>query len=257
MIPFLPFKHCRGSSRHTAKICLLAAALLIVPGLLIAMNGGLPRLNTPSPEKYPVRGVDVSAYQGKIDWKTLAEQGVFFAFIKATEGSGSVDPNFQYNYAEARGSGLRVGAYHFFSFDSGGETQAENFIRAVGPFEGMLPPVVDVELYGEKKRHPPAREDVTEQLALLLEQLENHYGMRPVLYATGRAYELYLAGDYEEYDIWIRNVYFAPRLKDGKEWTFWQYTDRGRLAGYTGEEAYIDLNVFDGTEEQFAAYPAQ
>ena len=122
------------------------------------------------------------------------------------------------------------------------------------PFDGMLPPVVDVELYGSKKLHPPAREEVTEQLTLLLKRLEEHYGMRPVLYATGSAYGRYLAGGYEGYDIWIRNVYFTPRLKDGRDWTFWQYTDRGQLDGYAGEEPYIDLNVFNGTEE-FAAYP--
>ena len=106
--------------------------------------GGIPRLNAPSAKQYPVRGVDVSVYQGRIDWDTLAEQGISFAFIKATEGSGSEDPNFQRNWGQARQSGLRVGAYHFFSFDSGGDTQAENFIRAVEPVEGMLPPVVDV-----------------------------------------------------------------------------------------------------------------
>lgn len=98
----------------------------------------------------------------------------------------------------------------------------------------MLPPVVDVELYGEKNLHPPTREAVTAQLSLLLEE---HYGVRPVLYATGSAYKKYLS-----------------RLGDGRDWTFWQYTDRGRLAGYEGEEVYIDLNVFNGTEEQFAAY---
>ena len=79
--------------------------------------------------------------------------------------------------------------------------------------------------------------------------------MRPVLYATGSAYDRYLAGEYEEYDIWIRNVYFSPSLKDDRDWTFWQYTDRGQLDGYTGEEPYIDLNVFNGTEKEFAAYP--
>ena len=123
------------------------------------------------------------------------------------------------------------------------------------PFDGMLPPVVDVELYGDRKLHPPAREEVTEQLTLLLKRLEEHYGMRPALYATGSAYDRYLAGEYEEYDIWIRNVYFSPSLKDGRDWTFWQYTDRGQLDGYAGEEPYIDLNVFNGTEEEFAAYP--
>lgn len=245
----------RGPSIYAVGVCLLAGALVAAAGALAC--GGLPRLNRPSPEDYPVRGVDVSVYQGEIHWQTLAEQGVSFAFVKATEGSAAVDPNFRHNYDQARQSGLRVGAYHFFSFDSGGETQAENFIRAVEPFAGMLPPVVDLELYGDYKLRPPARRQVTEQLTALLERLEEHYGLRPVLYATTSAYGRYLAGEYEEYDIWIRNVYFFPRLKDGRDWTFWQYTDRGRLDGYAGEEAYIDLNVFCGTAEEFAAYPGR
>ena len=244
-----------GAAGRIAGACLFAGIVLAAAAAAVLLNDGLPRLNAPSQSRYPVRGVDVSAYQGDIDWQALARQGVSFAFIKATEGSGSQDPNFQQNWQQARQSGLRAGAYHFFSFDSGGETQAENFIRTVEPFDGMLPPVVDVELYGDRKLYPPAREAVTEQLTLLLKRLEEHYGMRPVLYATGSAYGRYLAGEYEEYDIWIRNVYFTPSLKDGRDWTFWQYTDRGQLDGYAGEEPYIDLNVFNGTEEEFAAYP--
>ena len=246
-----------GVLKRYGRGLLAVAAFFAAAGIFLLANGGLPRLNSPSGERYPVRDVDVSVYQGGIDWKTLAEQDISFAFIKATEGSSSVDPNFCWNYSQARQSGLRIGAYHFFSFDSNGAAQAENFIGVVEPFEGMLPPVVDVELYGSKKMHPPAREEVTEQLTVLLERLEDHYGLRPVIYATGSAYERYLAGSYAGYDIWIRNVYSAPRLKDGRDWTFWQYTDRGRLDGYAGEEPYIDLNVFNGTAEEFAAYPAR
>ena len=250
-----PFSAFPGRLPPAAKGCLLAGLLLAAAAVFLLGLDAIPRLNAPSGERYPVRGVDVSVYQGTIDWQALAEQGISFAFIKATEGSGTEDPNFQRNWEQVRQSGLRAGAYHFFSFDSGGDTQAENFIRTVDAFEGMLPPVVDVELYGEKKIRPPAREDVTEQLTLLLERLEEQYHMRPVIYATGSAYDRYLTGDYEEYDIWIRNVYFTPRLKDGRDWTFWQYTDRARLAGYEGEEPFIDLNVFYGTPEQFASYP--
>ena len=205
-----------GPSKPAVAVGFLAAVLLAAAAVSLWVSGGLPRLNAPSPARYPVRGVDVSAYQGQIDWPLLAEQGISFAFIKATEGSGSADPNFQYNWTQARQTGLRIGAYHFFSFDSGADTQAENFIRTVEPFEGMLPPVVDVELYGEKKLRPAPREAVTEQLSLLLQRLEEHYGMRPVIYATGSAYERYLAGGYGEYDIWIRNVFFpAPGRRQG------------------------------------------
>lgn len=244
-------------SKGMGRGCLLACALCAAAVLFLFVNGGIPRLNAPSEKEFPVRGVDVSVYQGQIDWQTLAAQNISFAFIKATEGSASEDPNFQYNYEQARRNGLRVGAYHFFSFDSEGQTQAENFIQTVAPFEGMLPPVVDVELYGEKKKHPPARETVTEQLTPLLERLEEHYGMRPVLYATVSSYKRYLAEGYEAYDIWIRNVYCIPHLQEGRDWTFWQYTDREKLDGYAGEEPYIDMNVFNGTREEFMAYPSR
>ena len=108
-----------------------AAALLTAAAVLAALFfTGVLKLNTPSRERYPVRGVDVSSWQGEIDWPTLAGQSLSFAFIKATEGSGFTDPRFSYNWEEARKTALRVGAYHFFSYDSPGKTQADNFIAA-------------------------------------------------------------------------------------------------------------------------------
>ena len=80
-----------------------------------------------------------------------------------------------------------MGAYHFFSYDSPGETQADNFIAAVPREPGALPPVVDVEFYGDKAADPPAAADVHPQLDALLRCLEAHYGVRPILYATGKA----------------------------------------------------------------------
>ena len=236
---------------------LLAAAFLsafILAFLIWSIWNGYLLLNHPSRDRYPVRGVDVSHYQGVIDWPVLAEQGISFAFIKATEGSSHVDASFAYNYEEARRTDLRVGAYHFFSFDSGGKTQAEHFIRTVEAFDGMLPPVIDLEFYGDKAQNPPEPADVQRELSLMLEQLEAHYGRKPVLYATKASYDLYLAGAYEDYDIWIRDVVSQPSLSDGREWTFWQYTNRERLEGYQGEERFIDMNVFRGSEEDFAAY---
>ena len=90
-----------------------------------------------------------------------------------------------------------------------------------------------------------------------MNRLEEHFGMKPILYATEKSYSLYLAGAYTEYDIWIRNVITQPSLSDGRNWTFWQYTNRAKLEGYRGEESYIDLNVFQGTAQEFQAYPNQ
>lgn len=235
---------------------LIAIAVLAICGItLIALLwNGVLQLNNPSKTKYPVRGVDVSHYQGNIDWETLASQNISFAFIKATEGSSFVDDRFAYNYEEARKTDLYVGAYHFFSFDSQGITQSENFINTVERYDDMLPPVIDLEFYGNKAANPPSREEVGAELKVLLSALEEHYGRAPIIYTTEDTYGLYLSGDYEAYDIWIRNVLTKPELSDGRSWTFWQYTNRKRLDGYNGEEKFIDVNVFYGSEEEFKAY---
>ena len=238
------------------RILLIFAALLILGCTAAALVwNGIILLNNPSQEKYPVRGVDVSAYQGEIDWENLAAQDVDFAFIKATEGSTFADKNFAFNFAEARKTGLSVGAYHFFSYDSPGSTQAENFISNVIPFEGMLPPVIDLEFYGDKAKNPPDRSLVDAELSGMIEILTDHYGVSPIIYATEKSYQLYLEGAYDECNIWIRNVISRPDISDDRPWTFWQFTNRGRMDGYNGREKYIDINVFAGTEADFAAYP--
>ena len=147
---------------------------------------------------------------------------------------------------------MRIRAYHFFSFESSGDTQADNFIAQVPKWEGMLPPAVDVEFYGAFRQAPLPAGQVQAQLDIMLARLEQHYGVRPILYATQSAYARYLA-DYDGYDIWIRNVFTRPQL-GARRWAFWQYTDRARLQGYDGEERFIDMNVFNGSRAEFEVY---
>ena len=227
-------------------ICAGAFAWLFYAGVLF--------FNNPSLEKYPIRGVDVSNYQGVIDWSVIAKQDIHFAFIKATEGSSFVDPYFHENYENAAKTGIRVGAYHFFSFDSGGDTQAENFIREVSKIDNMLPPVIDIEFYDDKRSNPPDRETVTEQLNVFIKKIQEAYGVNPIIYAVYETYDLYIKDDFKDCDIWIRDVFRFPKLSDNRNWTFWQYTNRAKLNGYNGVEKHIDLNVFNGTKEQFNNY---
>ncbi len=238
------------------KISIAFVALIVMIGIILfaLVWNGIIILNEGYSNRYDIKGVDVSSHQGEIDWGVIASQGVSFAFIKATEGSSFVDKSFEYNFKQAQKADISVGAYHFFSYDSGGITQAENFINTVIAFEGMLPPVIDVEFYGDKEKDPPEREQVSEQLKIMLELLEKHYGQKPIIYATERSYELYLANDYGEYDIWIRNVISRPKLSDNREWVFWQYTNRERLKGFNGKEKYIDVNVFNGDAYKYAEY---
>ncbi len=242
--------------RKALKISLIAVSVILVVSIVLfaLVWNGVIILNGISVLKYEIKGVDVSSYQGEIDWNIISSQNVSFAFIKATEGSSFVDKKFAYNFQEAQKTSIAVGAYHFFSYDSEGKTQAENFINTVVPFEGMLPPVIDLEFYGDKEKSPPDRANVEKQLKTMLTMLEEHYNQKPIIYATETSYELYLTNDYEEYDIWIRNVISKPVLSDNRTWTFWQYTNRERLNGYNGEEKYIDVNVFHGNREEYSAY---
>lgn len=208
-------------------------------------------LNNPSSNDYPIRGVDVSKYQGEINWDILSKQNISFAFIKSTEGSSYVDPKFKYNWNEASKMSLVVGAYHFFSFDSSAKTQAENFISHVPKQEGTLPPVVDIEFYGNYKKDHPSKAKTQAELQIMLNILKSHYGKEPIIYATQSSYNLYIKDNFPNNDIWIRNVYFKPSLYNKREWSFWQYSDTTVLDGYNGEEKYIDMNVFNSTTEEF------
>ncbi len=233
---------------------LMAALTLFLcggTGLALYING---LLIPNEPNGYMVHGVDVSSYQGNIDWNVLSEN-IDFAYIKATEGSSSVDPEFYDNYAGAVNSNIRVGFYMFFSFDSPGETQAENYIRTVKKFDNMLPPAIDVEFYGGNDKDPPKREDIDRELDILISEISEHYGMKPIIYSTKKAYDMYISGGYQDCDIWIRDIFCEPKLSDGRSWTFWQYSEKSRLNGYDGDEKFIDMNVFYGTRYEFDIYP--
>lgn len=237
--------------KKLAWVLLPVLAVVVVAGAilfaLLRRQGMLLLPNETRPGRYEVWGVDVSSYQGEVDWPALRSQGVDFAFIKATEGSGTTDAYFARNWEDAQAAGVLAGAYHFFSYDSPGETQADNFIAQVPVTAGALPPVVDVEFYGDKAQRPPEREAVKEILDPLLERLESRYGQKPILYVTYRTYELYIQGEYENYPLWVTRPMLAPTDKD---WSFWQYSHSARLEGYNGKEKHIDLNVFRGSREE-------
>jgi lysozyme len=246
----------RPPANHRARHW-LAGGVVVVAVATVTLGGllwtGALHANNPSTSRFPVRGVDVSGYQGSIDWPVLARQDLRFAFLKATEGSTFVDERFAANLAGAKAAGLRVGAYHFFSFESPGDTQAGNVIRTVPAGDLTLPVVVDLESYGEFGLNPAPTQDVRRELGVLLDRLRATYG-RPIVYATAESYDRYLAGAFGDVDIWIRDTWREPALSDGRAWTFWQFSDRHRLDGYAGEEAFIDLNVFAGSLAEWEAY---
>ena len=234
------------------RLCLLgltAAALFAVSGF--CLHNGYIQCNHPDRDRFPLRGVDVSHHQGLIDWAGLARQDVAFAFIKAAEGGDFKDTRFQDNWREARKAGLAVGAYHFFLPLKSGREQARNFIGSVPVQANALPPALDVEC--SVVPPGPKREAIRDRIRECLALLEAHYGKVPAIYTTYEAHEAYLRRDFDRHPLWIRSVFTFPDPKPlGCDWLFWQYSSRGRLAGYSGREPFIDLNVFNGTREDFA-----
>ncbi len=232
---------CKRKKYRLIRIIFMMSILILAGCILLKVI----KLNTLWTHRYPIQGIDVSHYQGDIDWQILQNQGIDFAFIKATEGSSSIDEKFFKNWKEASDTSIKIGAYHFFSFDSKGQTQAENYIQTVGSLNDKLVPVVDVEYYGNKAKNPPPKENVISELTDMLQFLEQEYGVKPIIYTTYPVYYKYLDEAFTEYPLWIRDVYLYPiTLKD--QWTFWQYSDTAVLEGYNGPEKYIDKNVFYG-----------
>lgn len=200
-----------------------------------------------SPRHLAIHGVDVSRWQGNVNWAKLRAQGANFAYIKATDGGDHLDPMFMKNWRNADAAGLKRGAYHFFYWCRTAREQADWFIRNVPRVEGALPPVIDVEWNGESRcKRRPSRQKVLEKMQIFMDRLERHYGQRPIIYTAPDFYRDNLRGAFLDYPFWLRAVAQHPsKVYPGRKWVFWQYSGSGLSHGVRGR---IDLNVFHGDE---------
>lgn len=202
------------------------------------------------PARYAVHGIDVSRYQGDIDWGRAAASGVRFAYIKATEGGDIADPQFASHWYGARAAGVPRGAYHFYYFCRTGAEQAAWFIQNAPREAGALPPVLDMEW--TRSRNCPSRPDpetVRAEAASFLAIVSAYYGRRPVIYTTVDFFEENQMWRLNGYEFWLRSVAGHPRdVYDGHHWSFWQYTGTGLVPGVRGQ---VDLNAFAGGESDW------
>jgi lysozyme len=206
-----------------------------------------------SPRQYAVHGVDVSRWQGNINWSVLKKNGANFAYIKATDGGDHIDPMFRRNWSAAGEAGVKRGAYHFFYWCRPAAHQAEWFMRNVPREANALPPVIDVEWTRSRScpRHP-SRAAVLKKMSTFMNMLEAHYGQRPIIYTAPDFYEDNLQGAFPQHPFWLRAVAEHPsKVYPGRRWVFWQYSGTGLSKG-VGEK--IDLNVFNGDEAAWAGW---
>jgi lysozyme len=227
------------------RIVVLGLASLVLAGLVAAGGFFYFRTFSPDRDKYPVRGIDVSHHQGLIDWRRVAADDVAFAVIKATEGGDHVDDTFAANLRAARAAGVAVGAYHFFTFCRPGADQARNFISVVPHDQPLLPPVVDIEFGGNCPQRP-SPEQLSAELSAFLGPVEAAFGKTAIVYVTDEAADAYgkqIVGRPH----WLRSLALRPNQDD---WIYWQYHNRGRIDGISGD---VDLNVLQGGRETLAS----
>jgi lysozyme len=211
--------------------------------------------NYPRPRDYPIHGIDVSKFQGDIDWSKVADSGVKFAWIKATEGGDRADARFQANWTGAKEAGIPHGAYHFVYWCRPPMEEMAFFEQNAPVEDDALPPVLDVEA---TPTSPTCHRHLTQEGAIadmqvMLNEMERHYGKRPIIYTTLDFYEAILSdGAFMDYPIWVRSTKYHPAVKYGsRAWRLWQYQSDARVPGIGGK---VDRDAFYGTAEQWDAF---
>lgn len=182
---------------------------------------------------YAIReGIDVSHYQGTIDWAAVAAtRTAGYVYIKASEGASLVDDCYAYNIREARRYGLKVGSYHFFRGNVPVEIQLANMTACVKKEEQDLIPIVDVE-----HTNGVSNELLASRLHQFMEALTRYYGKKPMLYTFVNFYNKHLQGKgFEKYMLMLAFYRdYQPILNDGRRYAVWQYTARGNITGIKG-----------------------
>lgn len=231
-------KRVRG--RSAAIITLTAGLLsaLIVPVAARAQTGTLP-------------GIDVSRWQGTIDWSQVAGAGIRFVFMKATDGRSLLDPTYSTNRAGAKAAGIRVGTYHFARPEgSTGDAKAEAqfFVENAVIEAGGLPPVLDIEENGGLSAAA-----LTDWALDWLSEVRRLTGVRPLVYTSPNGWKTRFGNTTRVadagYDLWLAHWTTGDPIMPannwgGRGWTVWQYSDCGRISGIS---TCVDLDRFNGT----------
>lgn len=191
-------------------------------------------------------GIDVSEYQGNIDWASVDNiEGSFpieFVFIRATAGNDRPDNFFKKNWANAKKNNFIRGAYHYYRPNENSLEQAALFIKTVKLKKGDLPPVLDIEKLPKNQ----SLDSLKVGLKRWLNKIELYYGVKPIIYTGEKYYTDFLYEEFSDYPFWIANYnFFVEDIKD--DWLFWQFTEKATITGIKGT---VDVNIFNGTNKE-------
>ncbi|HEX6838166.1 MAG TPA: GH25 family lysozyme [Polyangia bacterium] len=204
-----------------------------------------------------VNGIDVSHYDGTIDWAMVKASGIDFAFMKATENTTFVDPDFAANWKAAGAAGVIRGAYHFFRPEVDAVAQADFFVATAGvPARGDLPLALDLEV-----TDMVAGATVAADARTFLARVQQKTGRVPIVYTSARVWTDLLgspaATGFADVALWDANwTTSCPTIPPAwATWTFWQNSATGTVPGISGM-ANVDLDQFNGSLAALQGYVA-
>lgn len=208
-------------------------------------------------------GVDVASHQhpgdSAIDWQTVGESGQSFAFIKASEGTGYVNPYFSSDSAKASAAGVTPGSYHYAKPGTGDPREEARHYAATlsSGVQPSLPPTLDLEESGGLE---PV--DLQNWVRDWIDEIRTLTGQDPIIYTFHDFWvnDMGNTEEFSEYPLWL--AYYNPSLPSEipggwEEVTFWQYSDAGQVDGIYSD---VDMNTYYGTDEQLqelAGRPSQ
>ena len=185
-----------------------------------------------------IHGIDISHYQGNVFWEIIGDNtNMAYVYLKASEGGDRIDEKFEHNIQLAHQYGLKVGAYHFFRPRTDLNKQLVNFMAQCRSKEQDLVPMIDIETKGGL-----SNEEFCDSLLKFIKLVETAYRQKPLLYTFTNFYNQNLIGKIDGYPLMVAQyTQREPVLADGRDFTMWQYTGKGRINGING---YVDKSRF-------------
>ncbi len=192
-----------------------------------------------------LNGIDVSYYQGTVNWQSVKAAGNTFAFARATYGSTKVDPQFSINWPAMKAAGIIRGTYHFYVSSNDPAAQANLFLETVGSLGSTdLPPVLDVEAGG-------GTTNLVSGVQQWLDIVEQQLGRTPMIYTGPSFWNENMTSDFGNYPLWVAEYGVStPKQTNGwNNWAFWQYSQSGSVAGISP----VDMDYFNGSRNDLLA----
>ncbi len=197
-----------------------------------------------------INGIDVSHYQGTIDWHKVAASGVTFAYAKASEGVNTNDAQITANLTGMAKAGVMRGAYHFYTVGKDPEQQAQHFMRNVTLAPGDLPPMVDIET---EAANAESNSGLIDDLHRFIGILSDTYGKAPFIYTGPSFWNAHMNDSFADCPLWVAEYGVSePKPVTGwGYWSIWQYSRTGSVPGVSGD---VDLDYFNGTLDQLKKF---